>query len=126
MEVVKEACERIAVLSEGNLLQVGNTDQVFLSSNNALQTLIKEEEILPKGGVNIKLYFPKSCSIDYFITKMARALDIDFSICWGKLERFRDDVLGSLIINVKEEDKLSVIDYIQKAQVGCEVIGNED
>jgi len=126
MEVVKEACERIAVLNEGKVLQVGNTDQVFLSSNNALQTLINEEEILPKGGINIKLYFPKSCSVDYFITKMARELNIDFSICWGKLERFRDDVLGSLIINVKEEDKYNVIDYIQKAQVGCEVIESEN
>lgn len=125
MEVVKEACERIAVLNEGNLLQVGNTDQVFLSSNNALRTLIKEEEILPKDGVNIKIYFPKSCSVDYFITKMARELDIDFSICWGKLEKFRDDVLGSLIINVKEEDKNNVIKYISNAQVGCEVIKSE-
>ena len=57
---------------------------------------------------------------------MARELNIDFSICWGKLERFRDDVLGSLIINVKEEDKYNVIDYIQKAQVGCEVIESEN
>ena len=107
------------------MLQVGNTDQVFLSSNNALQTLIKEEEILPKDGINIKLYFPKSCSVDYFITKMARELDIDFSICWGKLEKFRDDVLGSLIINIKKEDKDKVINYISKAQVGCEVMSNE-
>ena len=125
MEVVKEACERIAVLNEGNLLQVGNTDQVFLSSNNALQTLIKEEEILPNGGINIKIYFPKSCSVDYFITKMARELNIDFSICWGKLEKFRDDVLGSLIINVQEKDKENVIKYIADAQVGCEVMKSE-
>lgn len=125
MEVVKQACQRIAVLKEGDILQVGNTDEIFLSSNSSLKTLINDEEILPTDGVNIRIFFPKSCSVDYFITKMARELDIDFSICWGKLERFRDDVLGTLIINAKSCDKEKVLAYIEEAKIGCEVIDSE-
>ena len=124
MEVVKEACERIAVLKDGNLLQVGNTDEIFLSSDSALKTLIHDYEILPSTGVNIRLFFPKSCSVDYFITKMARELNVDFSICAGKLERFRDDVLGTLIINIKDEEKGRVLGYIASSSVGFEVIDN--
>lgn len=125
MEVVKSACERIAVLKDGDVLQVGSTDEIFLSSESALKTLIKDYEILPSSGVNIRLFFPKSCSVDYFITKMARELDIDFSICAGRLERFRDDVLGTLIINIKDEDKGKVLGYIASSSVGFEVIGSE-
>ena len=125
MEVVKSACERIAVLKNGDVLQVGNTDEIFLSSDSALKTLIKDYEILPKFGVNIRLFFPKSCSVDYFITKLARELDVDFSICAGKLERFRDDVLGTLIINIKDEDKGKVLGYIASSSVGFEVIDSE-
>ena len=125
MEVVKSACERIAVLKDGDVLQVGSTDEIFLSSDSALKTLIKDYEILPKNGINIRLFFPKSCSVDYFITKMARELDVDFSICAGKLERFRDDVLGTLIINIKDEDKGKVLGYIASSSVGFEVINSE-
>lgn len=125
MEVVKSACERIAVLRNGDVLQVGNTDEIFLSSDSALKTLIKDYEILPKTGVNIRLFFPKSCSVDYFITKLARELDVDFSICAGKLERFRDDVLGTLIINIKDEDKGKVLGYIASSSIGFEVIDSE-
>lgn len=35
---------------------------------------------------------------------MARELDIDVSIVFGRLEKFKDDVLGSLIINVPDEN----------------------
>lgn len=125
MEVVKEICERIAIIKDGNVVQVGYTDEIFLSSNNELSSLIDEEEILPNNGVNIKVYFPRNCSSDSIITKMARELDIDISICWGKLEKFRDNVLGTLIINIKEEYKEIVLDYIKKINVECEVIEHE-
>ena len=39
---------------------------------------------------------------------MARNLDIDFSIICGKLEKYREDILGSLIINVSSEHKEKV------------------
>lgn len=125
MEVVKEICERIAIIKNGEVAQIGNTDEIFLSSNNELSSLIEEEEVLPSQGVNIKIYFPKNCSSDSLITKMARDLNIDFSICWGKLEKFRDNVLGTLIINVKTEYKDIVLDYIKKLNVDCEVIQHE-
>ena len=53
---------------------------------------------------------------------MARELDIDFSIVWGKLERFRDDVLGSLVINIKENQKDKVEKYLTSKNMPWEVI----
>ena len=53
---------------------------------------------------------------------MARELDIDFSIVWGKLERFRDDVLGSLVINIKENQKDEVVKYLTSKNMPWEVI----
>ena len=124
MEVIKEACERIAIIQNGDLLEVGRVDDLFLSSSNSLKTLIKEEPIIPKTGINIKIYFPRGCTADSLITKMARALNIDFSICWGKLEKFQDNVLGSLIINIKNEDKEKVLKYLASTDVRMEVIEN--
>lgn len=62
----------------------------------------------------------------YIITSMARSLDIDFSIVWGKLEKFRDDVLGSLIINIPQDKKEQVINYLNLTDVKWEVLQNKE
>ncbi len=122
MEVVKAICERIAIIQDGVILDIGQTDDLFLSSSKSLKTLVQEEEIIPTSGKNIKLYFPKDCTADSIITKMARQLDIDFSIVWGKLERFQENVLGSLVINVANSNFEDVIDYLKKTDVRIEVL----
>ena len=53
---------------------------------------------------------------------MARELDTNFSISWAKLEDFRKNVYGSLVITVKEEDKLRVTEFLDKKGVTWEVI----
>lgn len=122
MEVVKDVCERIAVLDHGNLLEIGKTSEMFLNAESALKPLIAEDEILPKTGVNVRLLFSDESSKDAVITQMARTLNIDFSICWGKLERFQNDVLGSLIINVNEDDLENVKKFLSSKNVRWEVV----
>ena len=125
MEVIKEACERIAIIKDGKIIEVGATDDLFLSSSKSLKTLINEEEIVPNTGKNIKIYFPKDSTSEALITKMARHLNIDFSIVWGKLEKFGDNVLGSLVINVKDVDFDNVVDYLSKEDVRIEILNCE-
>ena len=122
MEVVKEICERVAIMEGGQVMAVGKTEDLFLKNSKSLKALIGEEEILPSEGINIRLFFPKDNSNDSIITGMARELDIDFSIVWGKLERFRDDVLGSLVINIKQEQKDEVAKYLTSKEMPWEVI----
>ena len=125
MEVVKAVCDEIAILKNGKLIEKGKTAEIFLSSNSALKTLVTEEEIIPETGVNIKLYFSEAGAEQTLITNMAIDLNVNFSIVWGKLEKFKDDVLGSLIINVKEKDLNNVIDFLNERKVSFEVIRKE-
>ena len=125
MEVVKSVCDEIAIVKNGKLIERGKTAEIFLSSNSALKTLVTEDEIIPENGINIKLYFSQDCAEQTLITNMARDLDIDFSIVWGKLEKFRDEVLGSLIVNINDEHLEKVIKYLKEKNVGFEVIRKE-
>ncbi len=78
---------------------------------------------MPKEGVNIRLYFPSQISYQRIVTKMARELDIDFSIVWGKLEKLNDNVVGSLVINANMDLAKKIEAYLQQtAQVSWEVI----
>ncbi len=125
MEVVREVCSRMAILDAGVIAAQGEVNELFLKQPKALRKLISEEEILPSEGTNIRIYFPKEISEQSIITSMARDLNIDFSIVWGKLERFRDDVLGSLVINIEDSKYKSVSDYLNKRKVCWEVIKND-
>ena len=124
MEVIKEVCERVALLDGGVVKAEGKAEDLFLKPGKSLKKFLGEEddEILPDEGINIKLFFPSNSSENALITKMARELGVDFSIVWGKLEKFRDEVLGGLVINIKEEDKDKVIKYLENKDILLEVI----
>ncbi|MBV7276327.1 methionine ABC transporter ATP-binding protein [Clostridium sp. PL3] len=121
MEVIKEICSKIAIMDAGEVKTVGDVEDLFLKPDINLKKLLGEDKTLPESGVNIRIFFPKAISQDSIITSMARALDIDFSIVWGKLERFRDDVLGSLVINTNENDKIRICDYLTSKSIIWEV-----
>jgi ABC-type metal ion transport system, permease component len=53
---------------------------------------------------------------------MATDLGINFSIVGGRLERYRDHVLGYLIINVKGEDYSPVVEYLKSNNLYWEIV----
>ncbi|MFT8349371.1 methionine ABC transporter ATP-binding protein [Clostridium saccharoperbutylacetonicum] len=126
MEVIKEICEKVALLDGGKIEAEGRAEDLFLKPGKSLKKFLGEddedEEVLPNEGVNIKLFFPSDSSENALITKMARELEIDFSIVWGKLEKFRSEVLGGLVININEEDKDKVMQYLENKDILLEVI----
>ncbi|OOM16344.1 methionine ABC transporter ATP-binding protein [Clostridium saccharobutylicum] len=125
MEVIKEVCQRVALLDGGEIKAEGRAEDLFLKPGTSLKKFLgeeDEEEILPESGVNIKLFFPSNSSENALITKMARELQIDFSIVWGKLEKFRSEVLGGLVINISENDKDKVLKYLEGKDILWEVL----
>ena len=126
MEVIKQICSRVAIMEGGKVLEIGDTEELFLQNSKNLQKLVGEEDIVLPKGTNIRIIFPKEISNDSIITSMARNLDIDFSIICGKLEKYREDILGSLIINVSSEHKEKIKKYLEEKEVRWEEIINED
>lgn len=125
MEVIKQICTRVAIMECGKVLEIDDTEEVFLHNRNGLRALVGEENIVLPKGINIKILFPKEISNDTIITKMARDLDINFSIIFGKLEKFRENILGSLIINVPTNNGDDVRQYLDKEKIRWEEIIND-
>ncbi|MGG7096946.1 methionine ABC transporter ATP-binding protein [Clostridium sardiniense] len=124
MEVVKEVCEEITLLEDGVVKAQGKSADLFLKPGLSLKKFLGDDDIdiLPDDGVNIKIFFPKDFSENALITKMAKDTNKDFSIVWGKLERFRGDVLGSLVISINREDEVYILDYLRRKNVQWEVL----
>lgn len=125
MEVIKQICSRVAIMENGEVLEIGDTEELFLKNSKNLQKLVGEDNIVLPKGTNIRIIFPKEISNDSIITSMARDLDINFSIICGKLEKYREDILGSLIINVNNDNREKIKDYLDWKKVRWEEIINE-
>lgn len=126
MEVIKQAAGRVILLDGGEVKASGKVEELFMKPTEKLKNLIGEEELLPESGINIRIFFPRETSQSCLITSIARELDVNFSIVWGRLERFRQDVVGSLIINVDKIDFQKITGYLDEKSVGWEVIVNAD
>ena len=124
MEVVKQICQRVAFLSGGKVLAVGKPEQLFVwPKEREIRDFLREEsDKLPATGVNLKLFFFGDGNQRPIVTQMAQELHTDFNICWARLEDFREDVYGSLVLNMKEEDLGSACKFLDSMGVTWEVI----
>ena len=122
MEVIKMICNKTLLLDGGHVAAYGETEAQFLSPCPALQKLIQDDYAYIPNGVNIRLMFPREIAKDSVITHMALELGLNFSLVGGRLERYRDHVLGYLIINVQEQDYIRVIDYLKRNNLFWEIV----
>ena len=125
MEVIKQICTRTAIMDGGKVLEIGETEEIFLNSPPALRKLLGEDNIVLPSGVNLKLLFTSDRSNEAIITGMSRELNIDVSIIFGKLEKFREDILGSLIINIPDGHVDEVKSYLDRHDMRWQEVDNE-
>lgn len=124
MEVVKQICQRVAFLSGGKVLAVGKPEQLFVwpKEREIREFLREESDKLPTTGINLKLFFFGEGNQRPIVTEMSRELQTNFNICWAKLEDFREDVYGSLVLNMEEKDLEKACAFLDSKNVTWEVI----
>ncbi|AXH11313.1 methionine ABC transporter ATP-binding protein [Halarcobacter bivalviorum] len=122
MDVVKQIAQKALLLEHGNIIGFDDTEELFLKPDEKMKEFLGESEVVPSEGVNIKLYFPKDNAYQSFITKMARELNMDFNIVWGKLEEINTHIVGNMVINIEEEKKEIVTNYIKEHDIVWEVL----
>lgn len=121
MDAIKSTANRAVLMEGGKIVEQGSIEELFLCPSEVMRGFLGEAEVLAEG-TNIRLSFPQNIASKGFIADMARHLDIEFSIVWGRLERLGEHVLGSLIICIKENDAKSVLDFAKAHGVIAELI----
>ena len=136
MEVIREICDRVAVMSKGEIVEMGKTYEIFLNPKTDItKELIsyvpsqeKEdiEYIKKPGNKIIKLLFLGSVAGDPIISKAVRQLNLDVNILGGTINLLSTMQVGHLIVElVGDMDKQNeAIEWFPSLDVGVEVVYN--
>lgn len=122
MEVVKMICNKVIILDGGRVVDSGDTDKLFLAPGPQLRKLITDDYAVIPQGTNIRLMFPREIANEGIVSKMARELEINFSIVGGRIEKYRDTVMGFLIIHVDDKDVPRIEEWLKENKMFWEVM----
>lgn len=127
MSVVKDLCDKISILEHGTIAVTGKVEDVFIEQPPVLKRLLgKEEFLLPETGSNIRLIMSAAQTQEPVLSRLTKECDVDFPIIGGKMERYKEQMMGSLIINIKAEKQDEVTDFLQRNGYRWEIIDADD
>ena len=110
----------------GEVADCGDVSEIFLNQPGSLKRLLGEtSEVLPKEGVNIRMVFKETEANRSLIPDITCATSVRFSVIYSRLEKFRDEVICTTMLNVKEEDLKQVSAYLNKVGIKWEVAAHE-
>jgi len=114
MEVVRKVCNKMALLKDGELIADGEVTNIFMNEPKELRELLGKDsdEVLPSDGVNIKIVI-RNPEDKYIISDISRDTNIRCKIVWGGMDKYRDEVNGSFIINLALEDMTILKKYLE-------------
>ncbi|APQ76287.1 methionine ABC transporter ATP-binding protein [Clostridium botulinum] len=119
MNVVKQVCNKMAILSKGNLEAKGKVEDIFLDKPKVLEELLGELEdnVIPKQGVNIEIIERENIQKSSLLSSLAIDTKVKYSLVWGGTDKYRDKILGAFVINIKEDDKLKITNYLNEKHI---------
>ena len=130
MEVVQKICHRVAVMSEGKVVEVGRVKDIFEHPHHPITKRFvrdisskidddKQNENLKKiypNGILLRLTFDEDISRQPIVSRVMKETTLDISIVSGNLTNTIDSSFGVLIVNVLGGTKQDYENIIQKFQ----------
>lgn len=139
MEVVQKICHRVAVMSEGKVVEVGRVKDIFEHPQHTVTKRFvrdisskidddKQNENLKKiypNGILLRLTFDEDISRQPIVSRVMKETTLDISIVSGNLTNTIDSSFGVLIVNVlggTSQDYEKIIKQFEEYHVIVEVI----
>lgn len=142
MNVIKEVCDRVAVIDNSRIVEVGDVLEVFSNpqtptSHSFVNAVISKEvpgELLhsslePGGDIStklIKVSFIGSSAGKPLISSMIRLYKVDVNIIYGNIDRIKDTPFGNLTLELIGNPGLlqEALDYLRSQGLEIEVLKN--
>lgn len=127
MSVVRRVCNKMSILENGKIAEQGDVRQIFLEQPPALMRLMGEEgRDLPETGCNLQIsYDVRHAEDGELFMALSEKLHIRFSVIDGKIQKYREHVMGLFVINVSRNDLGRVKQYLDQNGYQWKELENE-
>ncbi|MGI6549479.1 MAG: methionine ABC transporter ATP-binding protein [Syntrophomonadales bacterium] len=142
MGVIKEVCDRVAVIDNSKIVEIGDVLEVFSNpqtptSRSFIGTVINREipeELLhrPNGSGNlstrlVRVSFIGASAGEPIISSMIRQYDVEANILYGNIDRVQDTPFGNLALElIGSPDMIdSGLAYLRNRGLEIEVLRND-
>jgi D-methionine transport system ATP-binding protein len=134
MEVIRDTCNKVAVMSDGEIVEKGGVHHVFsepktLITRSLISNLPNDEDdkiefLKNKGNKIIRANFMGSITREPIITKAARKFDVDLNIIGGTIENLATMNIGHLVIELvgPMSKQQEAIDWFKEEGLNIEVM----
>jgi D-methionine transport system ATP-binding protein len=141
MQVVKEICDNVVVMENGEVVEQGDVFNVFAnpvkqitkdfvdstSNLSKIHELIKDKVSiteLKEGECILKFTYLERNASEALVSQISRNYNLDVNIIFGNIELIGEHPIGGLVSVVSGDAKniTDAIEYLRKKNVGVEVI----
>lgn len=132
MEVAKAICDRIGIMENGQIIEEGNIEEVFLRPKDmrTMKFLQKMPDPVSKHPEDLlkktkyRLSFDASSVSTPLISRISRSFDIDVNILSGNINALTTGQVGHLIVEFQGEEieRKKAINFLLREGVFVEVI----
>lgn len=145
MQVVKEACHRVAVMENGRVVEEGDVFSIFAhpqqeitrSFVDSTTNLNKVEDLLEEGAEItrlkpgeklVRLSYQRGSAAEAIVSTVSRNFGVDVNILLGSLELIDGALLGGLVVVFSGQTAgiENALAYFREKNVGVEVIAHAD
>ena len=139
MEVVRDACSQVAVISEGQVVEQGSVNDIFLNPQNQvtrefISNIGSNQELAQSSSQNgvknadgsiirwsneggeYELGFPSDLQGAPVLSQLAKSYNIEFNIRAAGVQQLTDNSIGKMIVDLigSEEEVAKAIDYLKE------------
>lgn len=141
MQVVKEICNRVAIMEEGKVIEEGSILDMFTHPKNQLtkdfidtathinkgiETILGHEQLLnlKQGDVLVKISFVGASTGDPLITKLSKRYQVAVNILFGNVEIIQETPIGTLLVVLsgQQDDIERALNEIVNSQATVDII----
>jgi len=144
LHVVKEICNKVAVMENGLIVERGDTYEVFsnpkaeitknfmaslfkVNAIEKLMTRLDRNKIFRAGGRLVHLMFTGESGYVAYISLIIKKYDLEVSVLYGGIEQIQSGLIGSLFVAVhgEETQMKQALDFLKDEGVGVNVLYEE-
>ncbi len=141
MQVIKEICDRVAVIEDGVIIEEGTVIELFVRPQTAttrefVRTIVSYDlppmlagsiSPVPREGCSLmlRLSFLGGSAEEPVIARLIRKFNLDVNIVFGNIDTIQNTLFGTLVVELTGEQAAfkSALNYLQAHELGIEVIG---